>query len=75
MSEMRSVGGKVVVIPGRRVRNVMTPSSAPLGEPRGEGQWCLPGLLCWMLEGPVPNVGLGRLELMQDLGLEQHRER
>lgn len=65
---MRSAGGKVVVVP---VRNVVVPSSAPLAEPRGEGQWCPPGLICQMLEGPVLNVGLGRLELMWDLGATQ----
>lgn len=53
----------------------MIPSSAPLGEARGEQQRCLSGLVCQMLEGPVPSAGLGRLELMQNLGLEQHRER
>lgn len=54
---------------------MVIPSSALLREAREEGHGCLPGLVCQVLEGPVPNVGSGRLELMQDLGLEQHRER
>lgn len=37
---------------------MVIPSSAPFGEARGEGQWCLPGLICQMLEGPVPKCGV-----------------
>lgn len=69
------LGERLWLFQCRNVRNMVIPSSTSLGEARGERQLCLPGFICQMLEGPVPTVGLGRLGLMQDLGLEQHRER
>lgn len=41
-----------------RVGNMVIPSSAPFGEARGEGQWCLPGLICQMPEGRVPKCSV-----------------